>query len=498
MKPLSVDVALIGLGPTGAALAALLGQRGVEVHVFERHPQVYPLPRAVHFDAETMRVFQAAGIAEELLPLLRPLVGMDLVSPGGQLFGQFDADQEAGLHGWPEGFMFHQPDLERVLRARLTELPSVTLHLGVEVTSLTPASEGITLTVHEGGHPHEVRAGWCVACDGARSLGASVVGGGTTDWGVAQPWVVVDLIRESGAEGPDRTVQYCDPDRPATYVPTPGRRCRFEMRLQAGEDGATLLEPAALESYLARWLPPKSYEVERAAVYTFEAAVSERWRDRTLLVAGDAVHRMPPFLGQGMCSGVRDAANLAWKLDLVLRGVARETLLDTYQAERLPHVRRMVEADLYLGDMIGGLAALAADGAAHAPRAVERLASPEYPIGDPLGFDTELTGLPLPQPVSEEGELRDHDLGTGFAVVGPLDPSSWARTTLEPLRTTYLPRPTPNVQAFLDREGVVAALVRPDRLIAAGLRAGADLDRAVETLAAWCTDPESSAEAVRI
>ncbi|HKP75509.1 MAG TPA: bifunctional 3-(3-hydroxy-phenyl)propionate/3-hydroxycinnamic acid hydroxylase, partial [Longimicrobiaceae bacterium] len=340
-------VAVVGMGPTGGVLANLLGARGVRVDVFERDVQVHPRPRGVHLDGEAMRVLQQIGVAERIGPMAMPVTGMDLLDPGGRLLFRYAAPAPPGPLGWAEGYMVHQPDLERELRRRAAEHPSVSLHAGTEVERIDLLPDGgAALRVRTRDGTRRVRARFVVGCCGARSITRAAVGSGLFDYGRHQPWLVVDVALRRELPLPGVTVQYCDPARPATYVPMPGNRRRFEIRVMPGDDAAALAEEGAVRERLARWLQPDDYEVERAAVYTFHALVADRWRRGPLLIAGDAAHQMPPFLGQGMCAGIRDAANLAWKLELVARGVASPSLLDTYQAEREPHVRRIIEADL--------------------------------------------------------------------------------------------------------------------------------------------------------
>ncbi len=483
------DVAIVGLGPTGATLAALLAGRGYSVSVFERHPDVFPLPRAVHFDAEVMRIFQRAGIADRLPPAIRPLQGMDMLRPDGLRFAHFAASTEAGPHGWPEGYMFHQPALERLLRDHLGECTEVELNLGVEVTAIDLADEGASLTLAEG---DRIDARFVVACDGARSLGLECLETEVRDWEVDQPWLVIDLLLEPKVKMPEVTVQYCEPSRPASYVPTPGGRCRFEIRVLPGDDRDAMLAPESIAGMLERWISPESYTLERAAIYTFRAVVAERWQRGPLFVAGDAVHQMPPFLGQGMCSGIRDVANLAWKLDLVLDGRATPALLDSYTAERAPHVHRIVEADLYLGHLIqpvGGPREGARPPGDSLPgdHPLE-LESPVYPIGPGLGVG-EGAGLPFPQPLLPSGQRFDEVMGPGFALVGAVEHSDRAEQILNQLGARLITDLPERLNEFLAGHTASAAVVRPDRLVLGMVSSSEELDQALEPLGSCLVAP---------
>jgi 3-(3-hydroxy-phenyl)propionate hydroxylase len=479
----TTDVAVIGYGPTGAVLANLLGLRGWKVDVFERASAPLDAPRAVHFDAEVMRVFQQIGIAEQLSAEVLPIKGMHFLSGEGRTIFQFDAQADQPL-GWAQGFMFHQPDLERTLRAAVSRRPSVTSHLGHEVTSMSAAADGsgAVLEVQSAAGSRTVHARYAIGCCGARSITRAAIGGDTADYGFTQEWIVIDVQLQRAIALPDVTVQYCEPARPSSYVVMPGRRRRFELMLLPGETTASILEPATIASLLRRWLAPEDYTVERAAVYAFHAVVAEQWRSGPLFIAGDAAHQMPPFLGQGMCAGVRDAANLAWKLDLVLGGVANESLLDTYLPERLAHVRATVEDDILLGSIIQTTdpdRARYRDAKATSSGSATTLTPKNYPIGDSLCATGDAARRPFPQPRLPDGRWHDDLLHDRFALIGHVTPSAEAASTLSRVGAVVIPEPVLDISYFLKSHAVPAVLVRPDRLVLALIADSAALDAAL-------------------
>lgn len=487
------DVAIIGYGPTGEVLAALLGARGWRVDVFERALDVVHQPRAVHFDAEIMRVFQQLGVTDAIAPAIARVHGMDLLNAAGDVLFRFEAGAGNGPLGWPDGFMFYQPELERALRAAVAGHPSVAVHLGHEVLRVANADgAGVAVDVQpvNGGAARTIQAQFAVGCCGARSVTRAAIGSGLFDYGLEQPWLVLDLKLRRDAGLPKFTVQYCDPARPSTYVMMPGNRCRFELMVMPGETADAMLDPRNIAARLARWISPDDYEIDRAAIYEFHGLVAERWRNARVLIAGDACHQMPPFLGQGMCSGVRDAANLAWKLDLVLRGAANESLLETYQEEREPHVRRIIETDMYLGGLIQTTdpeVARQRDLMAKSAGAPTSLAMPPIKLGGTLCGPADDCALPFPQPVLADGRRNDDELGDGFALVGAVTPSPSAARVLEQIGARFVVKPAPEVMAWLDARGACAALVRPDRYVLALIPASsptAELDLAVQALAA--------------
>ncbi len=350
---LEYDVAIVGYGPSGGVLAKLLGQRGWRVALLDREPALLNLPRAVHFDGEVMRIFHAAGIADALLPLVRPSQGMRYLNVAGDLMLERKPSGATGMHGWANNYLFHQPDLEQTLRNGVAQHGCVTTFLSHEVESVKQDPQGATVHAHDlvRGTHRQLRARWLVGCDGGRSVVRETLGSALTDLGLHQSWLVVDVLMERDVDLPVATVQFCDPRRPMTYVNVTGRRRRWEIMLMPGDDPQVMTQPDVLWAMLARWIRPGDATLVRHAIYTFHALIADRWRDRRLMLAGDSAHQTPPFLGQGMCAGVRDASNLAWKLDLVLRG-ADTTLLDSYQSERAPHVREYIQAAVRFGGII--------------------------------------------------------------------------------------------------------------------------------------------------
>ncbi len=344
------DVAIVGAGPVGLCLAVLLAQRGRSVVVLERWPSPYPLPRAVHYDHEVGRVLQACGIGARLRAISEPAEVYEWRNASGTTLLRFGRIG-AGPSGWPESSMFSQPELEALLAARAGELHGVEIRRGVEVTGL--AQEGDHVALAMAGGSTAVRARWAVGCDGANSTVRSLAGLGVVDLGFFYDWLIVDVVLDEPRVYDPLNLQICDPARPTTAVSGgPGRR-RWEFMRLPGESLADLDDEARAWELLAPWdVGRHNARLERHAVYTFQARYAERWRSGRVLVAGDAAHQMPPFAGQGLGAGVRDAANLAWKLDLVLGGRAPEALLDTYEQERLPGARTAIELSMALGKVI--------------------------------------------------------------------------------------------------------------------------------------------------
>ncbi|HMJ76730.1 MAG TPA: bifunctional 3-(3-hydroxy-phenyl)propionate/3-hydroxycinnamic acid hydroxylase [Iamia sp.] len=342
------DVAIVGAGPVGLVLAILLGQRGRSVVVLEQWPEPYPLPRAVHFDHEVGRIIQACGIGDEVRAVSEPAEVYEWRNGEGTTLLRFGRIGVAAS-GWPFSSMFCQPDFEAVLRARAESLPTVEVRRGTRVDGISQADDHVVVA-HSG---ESLRAGYVVGCDGANSTVRDLLGVAVDDRGFHYDWLIVDLVLDEPRVFDPINVQVCDPARPTTAVSGgPGRR-RWEFMRLPTETLEDLGREERAWELLAPWdVHPGNARLERHAVYTFEARVAERWQVGRALLAGDAAHLMPPFAGQGMCSGIRDAVNLAWKLDLVLDGRADAALLATYDEERRPNANAAVDFSIELGKVI--------------------------------------------------------------------------------------------------------------------------------------------------
>ena len=467
-----IDVAIVGCGPVGALLANLLGPSGLAVEVFEREAEVWRLPRAVHFDGEVMRIFQATGLAAEVGTIAREGTrGMHFVNAEGRTLLVRGIAEGPGPQGWATSWYFHQPDLERVLRAGLARYPNVRLHLQHEVLEIEQDASGAQLQVGgPGGHAART-ARYVVGCDGARSMLRRLIGGGDHDLGLHQPWLVADLLLKRDLGLPSWTVQHCNPARPMTEVCVTGRRRRWEIMLMPGDDPQGITAPERVWDFIGARITPADAELERAALYTFHSVIARRWRDQRLLIAGDAAHQTPPFLGQGMCAGMRDAANLAWKLSAVLRGGAPDALLDSYEAERLPHARAFIELAVEIGGLIQTTDArrAAERDSAFADGGAQVFQFPAPPLGPGAHFGAAPAGTLFPQPRLGDGRRLDEAVGARFAVLGAHaaleGAGAAAALAWGALGAVQLPDPGGEAGAWLASQGLAAVLLRPDRYI---------------------------------
>lgn len=453
------DVLIAGGGPTGVTLAILLAQAGVNVLVAEKEAEIYPLPRAAHLDHETMRILQAAGVAEAVARTCRTTDRYDFLTADRQVLLRFEGTARLGPGGWPGANMIHQPSVEAELRQRLAMLPLARLECRWELQQFSDDGAGITATIATPEGPREVRARYLVGADGARSPVREACGIPFEDLGFEEPWLVVDALVDDPARLPEVNLQICDPARPTTCVLMGEGRHRWEFMILPGEDPAAVSQDAFVEQLLEPWNVKGAVRLERKAVYTFRARIAKQWRKGRVLLAGDAAHQTPPFAGQGMCSGLRDAANLAWKLAAVMQGTP-DALLDSYQIERGPNLRATIDMAVMMGRTVcitDPAAAALRDEQMIAARAAGQAldGNPGYP---PISHGAILAGTAaagsyFPQPVVQ-GQHLDEVLGHGSWLLarGDLD-----RGDLAPFRAA--------LTDWFDTQSVEAVLVRPDRYV---------------------------------
>ncbi|MEQ9519614.1 MAG: bifunctional 3-(3-hydroxy-phenyl)propionate/3-hydroxycinnamic acid hydroxylase [Parvibaculum sp.] len=460
----SFDAIVLGYGPVGAMAAALLARRGWRVAVIDRLPDVYPLPRAVRFDGEAMRMFQELGIAAQMAADAAPIRGAEFVDAKfNRLEGLELPDGFLTSLGWPLGFMFHQPTMERALRARVASFPNVSVFTSHEagVPSQTRDNVCLEITPVGGGETRVLEAAYLIAADGAASPVRKAIGSTFLSLGYDCDWVVVDvLLREDVPTLSPIVQQICDPDRIVTFVPVVGPRKRWEFRLNPGEARDDMVVPEKIWEMLSSWVTPATAEIERAADYQFHAAIADHWREGRIFLAGDAAHQTPPFLGEGMCAGLRDAASLAWKLDHVKRGLAGDALLDTYQQERGPHALDLVDHAVSTGRLMDEIADAHVTGAWPTSYAAAYGGDRGFPhlhdgvlsltADDPTDF---VTGYQCPQPLVQtvDGARRlDEIMAPEFCLLSACDLSRDL---------------TEEDQKFLLHLGVQQIVLGPDRLL---------------------------------
>ena len=351
------DAVIVGYGPVGATLALLLSQGGLRVAIVEKQPTIFDRPRAITLDHEVMRAFQACRVANEIEPITAPHTGTHFLGMSGQIIKIFDPLPPPHPLGWPPSGTFIQPELERILRNAVELRANIDVFLAHEAIAIAQDPSGVSLAIRnlKDGDQQILKGHYLLGCDGANSFVRAALDIGEEDLAFDEWWMVVDAWLRRQPTVREKCLQYCWPSRPGTFVVGPKNLRRWEIKLLPGERPEDFDGEPSVRAMLARFTDPDSIDLWRWAVYRFHAAVAERWQLHRVFLIGDAAHQMPPFLGQGLCAGIRDAVNLAWKLIAVLRQGIDVTLLESYHRERRPHVRAIVEAAKAFGRIVGEL-----------------------------------------------------------------------------------------------------------------------------------------------
>ncbi len=492
-----IPVVIVGAGPTGITAATLLAQYGVDSLILDRWPDVYPQPRAVHLDDEIYRVIARLGIADEFAAISRPTLGLRLVDNQFRVLGEFHRKPSQSRNGFPQANLFDQPELEALLRLNLKRYSNAQLRGNAEVTGVSDSGQGVrvTFTDRSDGREHRIDADYVLGCDGANSIVRAEIDSAMRDLKFQQRWLVVDVASDCDLHQWDGVHQACDPVRAGTYMRIGPGRYRWEFRLLDGESADDFDTMDTLRPLIAPWVTGVAgteMTLVRVAEYTFRAQIADRWRCGNVFILGDAAHLTPPFIGQGMGAGMRDAANLAWKI----AGVHDETLdsevLDSYEQERKPHARAMIRLALGMGwamtgggrvgdvtrrlvlsrlRLIPGLRDKVIDSTTPALHASALVRKSRRPRG--------LAGTLCPNPLLPNGQRLDDALGTGFGLITTSRPGAADEASLRRRGVAVLvPEPGSALETWLRRGHADAALVRPDRTV---MHAGRD----VAQLCAW-------------
>ncbi|WP_111895574.1 bifunctional 3-(3-hydroxy-phenyl)propionate/3-hydroxycinnamic acid hydroxylase [Acinetobacter sp. MB5] len=347
---LDYDVAILGAGPVGLAIANYLGLKGIKTIVIEQLDTLINFPRAIGIDDESLRAMQSLGVIKNILPHITPEHSMRFLTPKGVIFA--DMQPKTYEFGWSRRNAFNQPQVDRVLCDSLGRFQNVDILFSTELLSFKQDADQVILDIQTKGKPaHQIHAKYLVACDGGNSLVRRTLNISFEGKTAPNKWIVIDIANDPLAT--PNVYLCCDPVRPYVSAALPHGIRRFEFMVMPGETEEELSQPENLQKLLAKVLPnPQNIELIRHRVYTHNARLAGQFRQGRILLAGDAAHIMPVWQGQGYNSGIRDAYNLAWKLSLVIQGLSHDNLLDTYEIERKKHAKAMIDLSVTAGHVL--------------------------------------------------------------------------------------------------------------------------------------------------
>lgn len=464
MTSQNVDVVIAGLGPTGLVLAHILGKHGHQVLVLEREPVFYGNARAVYTDDECMRIFQSIGMAEELQKDMLLDTPVQLVRPDSTVLMQYKPLKRP--FGWSVINFYYQPYLETSLTNALAQYPNVRIWRGRELINFSQDHHAVTV-FHQATQVYrfsdecdvkaeaegevdiqQISARYLVGADGGRSTVRAKLGIEMSGKNFPEPWLVVDLKQKDRNKGLRHLPYFnfvVDPDLPVVSCVQPDGFHRFEFMLKKGQTKEYMEQPETVRMLLSKFVNPDDFEIKRKLVYTFNALVANQWRDNRVLLAGDAAHMTPQFMGQGASAGIRDASNLGWKLSAVLNGQAGEKLLDSYESERLDHAKAMIQGSVLLKDLVSmtnPVAGKIRDGVIKSIRSTPKLKEwgqeggfkpkPIYTKGQYLGLarkhrlspEGSLSPQPAVRGMDGRRVLLDSLLGENYSMIGlSVDPT---------------------------------------------------------------------------
>ncbi|MFC5442980.1 bifunctional 3-(3-hydroxy-phenyl)propionate/3-hydroxycinnamic acid hydroxylase [Rhizobium halophytocola] len=502
-----VQVLVVGFGPAGAVAAGILGRLGHRTLVIDRLTEIYDRPRAIAIDHEILRHFDNMGIADEVMPFIAPFTASQHFGAKGQLIRRIDMVPEPYPLGYTPSMVFTQPPVEAILRKHAQTFDCVEIALGLELIAARQEQNWVIADIKAAdGTVRTVTCDYLIGCDGASSTVRQLAGMRLEDLIFDEPWLVIDVqVDDSALEKlPQTSAQFCDPARPISFIIGPKNHRRWEIMLLPGENPRDMENPENVWQLLSPWLQPADGTLWRAAAYRFHALLADRWREGRIFIAGDAAHQQPPFIGQGMCQGLRDVTNLIWKIDRVLKRQSPDTLLDTYAVERSRHVRELTGKIKAIGEMIcirdPEQAAtrderILAEGGGE-PRVITRQEIvPPIQDGMLAGPDVPARGTLFPQPAIHCGDkvqLMDKLTGSGWRLVldgrsdigngvPRLDPAlgisvyQVAQGDAGQAPDGMLLEADNVLGAWFDRYRVRAAFVRPDHYVFGTARSAAEL-----------------------
>ena len=480
------DVVVVGLGPAGTLISLLLNDSSIRILGIDKDREVYDLPRAVNIDDEGLRTMQRLNLEHIYLDNSTVIGGAYFVDDKLQKLSGIDMPKDFLTgNGWFPGAMFHQPYTDVLLREELLKTDS-TICLETELTEIIEENDYYTIktkdlsTLKENSVPTK----YIIGADGASSKVRTILGLAQEDLDYDKNWLVVDVKLNQENNLPSYAAQICDPKRISTYIPAHLPYRRWEFILLEGETEEEMLKENKIQELISPWVKSDEYQIIRAAVYRFHSLLTDKFRQGNCFLIGDAAHQNPPFMGQGMMSGYRDALNLSWKLTAVIHKQLPENILETYEKERKPHSRFVVDGSAAIGKLMSAYTdAVRRGNPSDVPQELLDRGYGSYslpPLNDGILYkgksdDKSMVGFHFPQPLLMEGskckERYDHFLGKGFCVVSKegVSISPDQKSFYEKIKTKFLVleetmiNKNPWIKEFMSKSEIY--IIRPDRHI---------------------------------
>ena len=424
-----------------------------------------------------MRVFQTIGITKKFLKNTIINKGTKFVNSKGEVLLDWPRPKSITENGWYPSYRFHQPDLERNLRNRLKTFKKVKLMQNTDVVKIKNNKNSVDLFFKSKNKIQKISSKYVIGCDGARSTTREQMGSVLDNLGFTQKWAVVDLIlKKNKNKLPDRTIQYSNSERPATYCRNVGKRRRWEFAIQDNENEKEILSDKYIWNFLKPWLSPKEAYLERKAIYIFQSAIARKWRKGRIFIAGDAAHLMPPFMGQGMCAGIRDASNLAWKISLCIKNKHDEKFLDTYQTERFSNAKEYIETTMRMGEFVNAVGSEnITDNISSGPDGTKSMQSIKPKLGAGLGSSKDKNrGKIFPQLKMKNGKTLDEKFSKSPLLLA--SSKLIKKISLNKIQS-ITDKDIKGLSNLLKSYDAKAIIVRPDRFILKTCRSQNDFNR---------------------
>ena len=460
------DCIVIGYGPVGALLSIFLSKLGLNVAVIDKNLDIYPLPRAIHFDEEVMRIFQMVNLSEQITKISRiGTKGMHFVDNEDNILMVRKGSDTIGDLGWQKSWYFHQPQLEELLRENAEKEKNFVSFLGYETKKIIHDSDFVTVKSYSKRLKKELvlHCKYLVGCDGANSTTSDYIGKEIKDYGLKEKFLVLDLKVDNRYQNiknlPDFTVQHCDKVRPVTRCYISKKRRRWEVKILPSDNQEKFLESKSIWKFLSKWIEKKNAMIERSQVYTFRSILKKKWFMNRIILAGDSAHLSPPFLGQGMCAGIRDVAVLAWRLKGYTTDKLSSEELINYQAERFPHVSAFIKLASEVGKIMSNPDLLKKSEQSQSMRLFD---FPKPRLKKGFFYNCSLSGTLFPQFV-ESNRKSDDSLGYEFVFIA-LQEQKFNDVGID---NKILLKKTAegSLRNWMVKSKIVALIVRPDKYI---------------------------------